>query len=266
MTPYYQDEAVTLYWDDCREILPYLKSVDHVVTDPPYSEWVHAKVRRGGSTHAPDRTDGGILRPVVSTSSVLGFDAMTPELREWVSVEIGRIAQRWVLVFCDVESRSDWEYTLVNAGHIEYVRCGAWVKLGATPQFTGDRPASGFEAIVIAHPKGRKRWNGGGAHAVWSYPVVNGSGRCHTTQKPEELMLELVKLFTDEGDLILDPFAGSGTTLVAAKRLGRRAIGIEQEEKYCEVAARRLSQGALDLFSNQALQKPSHQLTIEIEP
>ena len=61
------------------------------------------------------------------------------------------------------------------------------------------------------------------------------------TSKPEGLMIELVRLFTDPGELVLDPFMGSGTTLVAAKQLGRRAIGIELEEKYCEIAAKRLA-------------------------
>jgi site-specific DNA-methyltransferase (adenine-specific) len=99
------------------------------------------------------------------------------------------------------------------------------------------------------------RWNGGGKQAVWTYGVASGISRPdHPCPKPEALMAEMVSQFTDEGDLILDPFAGSGTTGVAAKRLGRRAILIEKEEKYCEVAARRLSQGALELgFTSDAV-------------
>ena len=67
----------------------------------------------------------------------------------------------------------------------------------------------------------------------------------HPTPKPEALMVKVVSMFG--GDVLIDPFAGSGTTLVAAKRIGKRAIGIEVDEAYCEIAARRLSQGALPL-------------------
>lgn len=135
----------------------------------------------------------------------------------------------------------------LEAHGLDYVRTGAWVKRGATPQFSGDRPATGHEAITICHPKGRKRWNGGGSHAVWDVPIVlnrsraDKSERVHPTQKPLVLMGQLVEQFTDPGEVILDPVAGSGTLGVAAKRLGRRAVLVEQQERHCEAAAVRLS-------------------------
>jgi DNA modification methylase len=112
----------------------------------------------------------------------------------------------------------------------------------------------GYESIVCAHAHGRSRWNGGGKRGV--YETVRASTyehgpALHMTEKPMPLMQALVHDFTDPGDTILDSFAGSGTTLLAAKSLGRKCIGIEREEKYCEVAAKRLRQGALDLFSEQ---------------
>lgn len=257
MTPYYEHAGVTIYHGDCREILPLVGYVDHVITDPPYSDYVHSKSRRGG-TDAPALDGSGRLVPSsFSREKTFGFDALTPEVRRAAALWFAVFARRWILVFSDVESSGLWRDDLVAAEDrdgdtpLEYVRTGAWVKIGATPQFTGDRPATGFEAITIAHRRGRKKWNGGGSHAVWSYPIVlnrsHSDPRLHTTQKPEPLMLELVRLFTDGGDTVLDPFMGSGTTLAAAKRLGRKAIGIELEEKYCEIAAKRLQQEALPL-------------------
>jgi hypothetical protein len=234
---------------DNREAMPMLpdKSVAHVITDPPYSEHTHAKVRRGGSTHLPDeKVPGRPKRAVISTAAVLGFDALVDGQREECAAQFARVARRWVLEFSDQEGASPWMLANLAAG-LEHVRIGQWVKLNATPQFTGDRPATGAEAIVIAHPPGRKRWNGGGRHAVWTHAIAINRGpglqREHTTQKPVELMTELVEQFTDPGDLILDPFCGSGTTGVAALRAGRRFIGIETQAGYVAVARDRLSGG-----------------------
>jgi site-specific DNA-methyltransferase (adenine-specific) len=231
MTPYYQDDAVTLWHGDCREILPTLEAVDHVITDPPYSDTTHTGARTG------DATTAGVL-----------VDFAATEAEAIAEVLAACKARRWGVL------TMDWQHVLPlkvrpPAGW-KFVRHGVWVKPNGTPQFTGDRPAQGWEAVAIFHAdvKGRMRWNGGGLPATWTYPKVAGH---HPTGKPELLLLDWVNLFTDPNDLILDPFGGSGTTAVAAKRLGRRCILIEREEKYCEVAAKRLSQGALDLFGTE---------------
>ena len=244
--PYYSDEAVTLYHGRCEDVLPTLGEVAHVITDPPYSEHVHGAARSSRMQSANDR--GGKYGSDVRRNVDLGFDHLTPELREFCAAQFARLARRWVLVFSDVESGHLWQRDLEGSG-LDYVRTGAWVKVGSTPQFSGDRPATGHESIVICHPKGRKRWNGGGKHALWSVPIVLNRGkaeeRVHTTQKPDALMRALVDQFTDPGEVVLDPFAGSGTTLVAAHYLGRRAIGVEQRERYCEETAKRLAQDVL---------------------
>ncbi len=255
MKAYYEHAGITIYHGDCQEVLwvapMFNVKVDHMITDPPYSDYVHAKSRRGGTDAPPPDGAGKAARASFSRVKSFGFDAMTEALRMNVTEWAREHVHRWSLVFSDVESSHLWRDDFVDCAGLDYVRTGAWIKLGATPQFTGDRPATGFEAITICHRKGRKKWNGGDSHAVWSYPIVLNRGgndpRLHTTQKPESLMLQLVQLFTDAGETILDPFMGSGTTLAAAKRLGRLAIGIEREEKYCEIAAKRLAQEALPL-------------------
>lgn len=225
--PFLLHHGLCLPW---LETLP-ANSVDHVITDPPYDEATHSKSRSGRNLPDAENSFSCKARRAVE----FGFDPLGPEEIAALAVQFARVTKRWVLVFTSVELSHVWREALVNAG-LDYVRTGAWVKLRATPQFTGDRPAVAFEAIVIAHRKGRKRWNGGGKAGIWTHPVVancNGhrQDRVHTTQKPLTLMTELVADFTDEGDTVCDPFMGSATTGVAAIRLGRRFLGCEMQPR-----------------------------------
>ncbi len=236
----------TLNLGDCLDPVTGLaslddKSVDHVITDPPYDEHTHRCGQRGHTGYKEPESSRGAT---FNRSRVLGFDALKPEQMSELGIQFGRISRRWVLVFCSLEMISDWRRAL-EAGGLQYIRTAAWRKVGGAPQFTGDRPAVAIEAIVIAHPKGRKKWNGGGKHGFYEHPIVLNRGgvetRCHTTQKPLQLLAEIVGDFTDPGDLILDPFAGSGTTGIACRQLGRSFIGWELDSNYHEIASRRLN-------------------------
>ena len=230
------------------------QSVDHVIVDPPYSEHVHAAHRIGSTARDAARPS----RRVVSRKQDLGFEHLTSDTMDKLSVEFARLARRWVLVFCDVESAHLWRGALVAAcsdaagtTSLEYVRTCFWRRIGGTPQFTGDRPANMLEAIVLAHRRGKKRWNGGGKGNVYDYAIVLDRGhtgaRLHPTQKPIRLLRALVADFTDPGDLICDPMAGSATTLVAAKQLGRSAIGWEREPAWHAAGLQRLAQEELPI-------------------
>lgn len=234
VTPYLERNGIAIYHGKCEEILPALPCVDVVITDPPYSASTHERVRT-------DLPDGGVR------NVDLGFDSLSSELRVAVLSAFRQMTKRWVLTFSDVEMVHYWR-TDGERLDLDYVRTGAWIRGGTVPQFSGDRPAQGFEAINIMHRPGKKRWNGGGHAAVYFYPIVHktsGDGRVHPTQKPLALMRELVHLYSEPGELVLDAFMGSGTTLRACKDEGRRGIGIEIDEKYCEAAALRLEQETL---------------------
>jgi site-specific DNA-methyltransferase (adenine-specific) len=256
MSLFYEDAFVQLHHGKYEDVLPTIEAAHVVMCDPPYSEHVHGAARSSRMVAANDR--GGRYGADVRRNVDLGFEYLTDGDRRFLAAEFARIAQRWVLVFSDVESDHLWREDLTAEG-LDYVRTGAWVKVGSTPQFSGDRPATGFEAITIAHPRGRKRWNGGGRHGVWEFEpvykvpiVLNRSGRdprLHTTQKPLPLMRALMDDFTEPGEIVLDATAGSGTTGHAAKAAGRRAILIEQSEEYCEKIARRIADVTPDVVS-----------------
>lgn len=219
-------------------------SVDVTITDPPYEAEAHTKGRRikPSDWRRVEGSGGFSVR-----NAPLPFSAITAPERAAASVEVARVTRRWALVFCQVEASQAWANALVSAG-LDYVRTMVWVKPDAQPQYTGDRPGVGYESIVVVHRRGRKRWNGGGRVGVFSAnrergPVVAGNfqGAPHPTTKPLDLMRELVSLFSDPGELILDPFAGSGSTGVACNQLGRRFIGWELNAEYHAIATRRLN-------------------------
>jgi site-specific DNA-methyltransferase (adenine-specific) len=202
-------------------------SVDAVITDPPYEAEAHTE-------HRMVARAGGRLE-----CEPIAFPPITEAARLESARHMARLARRWILVFCQVEAAMKWRAALEATGAV-YKRTCQWIKPDGKPQYSGDRPGIGYESIVACHAPGRSTWNGGGSHGVF---IINKGGdprTGHQTQKPLALMELLVRLFSNKNELVLDPFAGSGTTGVAAIRLGRRFLGWEMSREYAEMASKRL--------------------------
>jgi DNA modification methylase len=258
----------TLHLGDCLEGMRALpdKSVDVAIFDAPYSEHVHTRSRRGCIEVEP-----GTGRAAFNRRKDLGFAHLTSDLMEGIAQHVARLTRRWVLAFSDTESAHLWREAFERAG-LEYVRTLFWVKVGGTPQFTGDRPGIACEAITLAHPFGRKRWNGGGKQGVYHEPIAldrgGASPRIHPTQKPIGLMRALVSDFTDAGETVLDCVAGGGTTLVACKELGRSAVGFELDPAFHAAAVKRIEAAREQLvFPTGRRSKPKQSaLALEEQP
>jgi DNA modification methylase len=208
LTPFYQDEAVCIYHGDCREILPFLPKSDLLLTDPPYG------IGRDGK-HQSTSSHGGHK----------GYEFMG-----------------W-----DVEPPDASTFALLLGASADYVIWGA----NYYPQHL--QPSPGW----LLWDKGQRIDQADGELAASSRGgplriftlnrvAIAKDGAVHPTQKPEALMKWCIGFFP-KARTVTDPFMGSGTTLVAAKRLGRKAIGIEREQAYCELAVERLRQSALPL-------------------
>lgn len=208
---------------DNAEVMPRIGPVDHVITDPPYDARTHAGALCGGIGDDARHAKTGVEFAALGDAADVARSLL--------------VAKRWVLAFCAVEQIGDYAR---GAGRA-WVRAGIWDKVNPSPQLTGDRPGQAVEAIAIMHLPGGRRWNGGGTAGIWRHAPDRGDARPdHPTPKPVALMLELVELFTDPDDVVLDPYAGSGTTGVACLRLGRRFIGIEKDIRYAAIARERL--------------------------
>lgn len=238
MKPYYEHGGITIYHGDCREALLEISKVDLVLTDPPYAS--------GARTDSNRQCRGSMLRGM-EDSDWFTHDAMTTWGFQWFMRSV-LIQLRTVLTEGGhVYWFTDWRMTPTVYGMLEahgyrVNHCLVFAK----PHFgMGQYWRNQHENIVFASAGQPADMLDRGRGSVLSSRVVGSAEREHPTEKPLDLVSQIITAVP--GDDVLDPFMGSGTTLVAAKQAGRRAIGIEIEEKYCEIAAKRLSQEVLDL-------------------
>lgn len=237
--PYFQDDSVTIYHGDCREILPTLPQVDLVLTDPPYN--IGTPQRITFDNHGDDSQRRLVGRDFGT------FDEGAVEPAVWLPMVRSLLTGEGVIVsFYDARNM---DKLLLGDSLLEPVQDFHWCKPNPPVPMRSVGFSWGVESGYILRPRGAKHKhnNEAGISPNWKLEprCSNNELTDHPTQKPHEIMHWLVNHWSFVGQTILDPFMGSGTTLRAAKDLGRKAIGIEIEERYCEIAAKRMSQGVL---------------------
>jgi site-specific DNA-methyltransferase (adenine-specific) len=213
VTPYYQQDGITIYHGDCREIAPNVKA-DVVVSDPPYGmDWNTDHTR-----FSVGRNGDGMGRKSSQKHERIKSDDEPFDPSPWLGFK-----------GCVLWGFHHFAARLPKGSAL------VWIK----------RYDSGFGSFLS---DADLAWMKGG-HGVYCFRDVSlqaeSKFRLHPTQKPEPLMRWCIEKASVHSDVIIDPYMGSGTTLVAAKRMGRTAIGIEVKEHNCEIAAKRLSQGSL---------------------
>lgn len=236
IVPYYEDDSVTLYLGDCLDVIHELSaapefSIDAVVTDPPYAS---------GTRHEASKSSSGAMQRAGRFSDrPLDLDQMTTTGFVWLLRAIARGTYAALGDGCSFLCFIDWRQwpNLVGAIETANLRIQGMVVWDKGHFGLGNGFRSQHELICHA-AKGVPAMVDRGIGNVLRHPRVEAVE--HPSPKPVALMEQLITAVTEPGELVLDPFAGSGTTLVAAKATGRRAIGIESDPAYCEVAARRV--------------------------
>lgn len=248
MRPYYDHAGITIYHGDCREIMPTIAdaSVDLVLTDPPYGH----NNNNGDLIHRWEEALGLVQRGVASAGKARPIANDGPEANEivrWMFGEARRVIKPGCCCCGGGGGGPDPQFarwSLWLGEVLTFKQMVVWDKGGLG---MGWHYRRNYETILVAEKPGAAcKWYGGHTQSnVIRIPGIKPSADDHPTPKPPELMGLFVRLHSERGDLVLDPFMGSGTTLRAAKDLGRRAIGIEIEERYCETAAKRMAQEVL---------------------
>jgi hypothetical protein len=201
---------------------------DLVLTDPPYS--AHCQGNQVSGT-AMRRWVNGEIRTSGIPKKTPKFDPLTGYA---FTADLARISRAWALVFCVLDDFAEIRRVV---GPEQYVRGGVWYKMNAQGQMTGDRPAAACEGIAILHRPGKKVWNGGGSYGIWACNNTKGEPDRHDYQKPLRLLVDLVRKFSNPGDMVFDPFMGYGRTGEAALLCGRKFVGWDLDPE-CVARAR----------------------------
>jgi len=224
--PYYEEAGITIYHGDCREVMPGLSGVRLVVTDPPYVFGLASTSQEGKAGGWGDLMNNAAF-----------FAALLVDFRRLIGGNPGAVwmFNSWrsfpVLARAAYEARWPIESLLVWDKK--------WIGPGGP---NGLRPSFELAALWV---DGEYRISDRSTPDIWREQASSHKPTGHPAEKPEPLVRRMIQAAETTGP-VLDPFAGSGTTLIAAKNAGRPAIGIEIEERWCEVAAQRVSQAVID--------------------
>lgn len=255
MNPYYEQGGITIYHGDCRELLPSLSGVALTFTSPPYNT-LHSIPhlasglwgKRGGGLGFVNSVNANGYPDDLDETEYQAQQVGIIEMVASVTVPGGSVFYnhkcRWrkrVLIHPVIWMRPS---NLLLRQELIWSRNSS-MTLNARMFAPSDE-----RILWFVKPGAPWTWNqpsGSSLLSVWSIRHDSGDGKPHPVSFPIDLPSRAIAAVSNPDDLVLDPFMGSGTTLVAAKNLGRNAIGIEKEERYCEIAVERLSQGVFAL-------------------
>lgn len=259
LTPYYQDDYATIYHADCRDVLPQLAPVDLVITSPPYDDlrtyggfiWEYKTTARELFRITKP---GGVVVWIVADETKNGSETGNSFRQALYFMELGfnlhdtMIYQKTGVSFPETNRYyPNFEYMFVfSSGAPKTVNLLADRK----NTYAGDRVHSNQRerdgSLKTKSCVGNITPDYGVRYNVWQMPHNKPDERgFHPATFPKRLAADHIRSWATTDDVVLDPFMGSGTTLRAAKDLGIKSIGIEIEEKYCEIAAKRLRQEVL---------------------
>ena len=231
-------ELWSMYHGDSRELIKAFiqdgVTFDHSFSDPPFDEGTHSR-----SSHKTAKNGYRDNEPIK-------FD---PFSDYWVIDDlVNNVVKQWVIMFCSMEMCGRFQDYLDPPGtpnnQKRYIRGGFYRKTNAMCQTTGDRPAVAGQSWVAAHRPGKKRWNGRGSHAYIEHSKAHKSNRpkneTHQHEIPIPVWENIIQRFTNPGDSIFDPYAGSASLGAACIRLNRKYVGCEIDQHNFEMAVRNL--------------------------